>query len=85
MSHCVEHHKAIQSSFYSCPQSSVPIFTTPLNPVLPESVVYYSDVVIDLNFVHRRSPAAVGHSDVKNLDANGSASHPIHLHPPNDS
>ena len=27
---------------------------------------------------------AVG-SDVKNLDANGSASHPIHLHPPNDS
>ena len=22
-------------------------------------------------------------SDVKNLDANGSASHPIHLHPPN--
>jgi hypothetical protein len=24
-------------------------------------------------------------SDVKNLDANGSVSHPIHLHPPNDS
>ena len=24
-------------------------------------------------------------SDVKNLDANGSASHPIHLHPPNRS
>ena len=36
-----------------------------------------------LNAVGYRSPICT--SDVKNLDANGSASHPIHLHPPNDS